>query len=132
MTVVEARLAGTWISSPDRGEIIVRAFLAGLRARTILNRLALGNRFGPGIQLAASALTTDGSESLAKDADSVSAPETRSENTDNSGIRCASSPEKAAFTEGVLGPRAAIGIAAIADEKSALDAKRPITEGREA
>ena len=48
--------------------------------------------------MAASALTTDGSESLAKDADSVSAPETRSENTDNSGIRCASSPEKAAFT----------------------------------
>ena len=78
--------------------------------------------------MAASALTTDGIESLAKDTDTVSAPETRPENTDNSGIRCASSPEKAAFTEGILVPRAAIGIAAIANEKSALDAKRPITD----
>ena len=82
------------------------------------------------MKLAALGLTTDGSESLATDTDTVSAPETRSENTDNSGTRCASSPEQAAFTEGVLGPRAAIGIAAIADEKTALDGERPITEGR--
>ncbi len=38
LTAVEAGLAGTWISSPVRGETIVRAFLADLRARVILNR----------------------------------------------------------------------------------------------
>ena len=50
------------------------------------HRLALGNRFGPGIQLAASALTTDGSESLATDTVTVSAPETRSKPYTNTGI----------------------------------------------
>ena len=38
LTAVEAGLAGTCISSPVRGEIIVRALLVGLRARAIRKR----------------------------------------------------------------------------------------------
>ena len=47
--------------------------VSSLVGRTVLSRsstrlrLALGNRFGPGMKLAAIALTTDGSESLATD-----------------------------------------------------------------
>ena len=57
-----------------------------LQCSSTLNRLALGNRLGPGMKLAATALTTNGSESLATDTVTLSAPETLSENTDNTGI----------------------------------------------
>ena len=45
-----------------------------LSRSSTLQRLALGNRFGPGMKLAAAALTTDGSESLATDTSGIVVP----------------------------------------------------------
>ena len=95
-------------------------------------RSALGNRPGPGIKLAAAALTTDGSESLATDTDEVrSAHNSYATRTNsNTGIAIpAQACSEDAFAERVLGPHAENRIAAFTIEKNSLDGKRPITEG---
>ncbi len=61
------------MTMPGVGAVIALTFTSAPCCRTVssrsstLFRLALGNRLGPGIMLAAAALTTDGSESLATD-----------------------------------------------------------------
>ena len=77
-------LAGTLFPMMHVSRLVCR--IALWRSSTS-NRWALGNRFGPGMKLAAAALTTDGSESLAMDTDAVSALETRSEMRTNKQYR---------------------------------------------
>ena len=60
-----------WRLALKAGVVMLQTRLVQAVDSSTPNRLALGNRFGPGMKLAAAALTTDGSESLATDTSGI-------------------------------------------------------------